>query len=279
MSDDNTPIKLGKFEIKKPTQHDTRFSALIWGDAGVGKTTLAATAPGKKLWLLFDPDGDMSLVGYDDVLVLNLAGEGANVVEEFKKADPFGIEKVLRDHPEIETVVFDSASSFTQVALTHAVNMVNSKIKGGTPASLEAPGKQGYGYRTTYTIRALTVFMQMTKRLNRHYIVIAHEAMPATDDGGNVIHITLTLGGQIPNLFGLQMSEIWWMSVNTRGERSIAYRAVRMRKPIKSRLFIQSAGSGEFRWQYDPVTRKGDGIASWFKAWQANGGKPIPPPA
>lgn len=272
------PIKLGKYEIKAPTQHDTRFSALIWGDAGVGKTTLAATAPGKKLWLLFDPDGEMPLVGRDDVLVLNLAGENANVVEEFKKSDPFGIEKVLRDHPDIETVVFDSASSFTQVALTHAVNMVNSKIKGGNPASIEAPGKQGYGYRTTYTIRALTVFMQMTKRLNRHYIVIAHEAMPATDDNGNVIHITLTLGGQIPNLFGLQMSEIWWMSVNTKGERSIAYRPVRMRKPIKSRLFIQGAAAGEFKWQYDPMTGKGDGIASWFKAWQENGGRPIPPP-
>lgn len=272
------PIKVGKYELQPPSEQGSRFSALIWGDAGVGKTTLAATAPGKKLWLLFDPDGEMALVGRDDVLVLNLAGESANIVEEFKKADPFGIERVLRDHPEIETVVFDSASSFTQVALTHAVSVVNSKSKSGNTASLEAPGKQGYGYRTTYTIRALTVFMQMTKRLNRHYIVIAHEAMPATDDNGNVIHITLTLGGQIPNLFGLQMSEIWWMSVNARGERSIAYRPVRMRKPIKSRLFIQNAAAGEFRWQYDPLTGKGDGIAIWFKAWQANGGRPIPAP-
>ena len=70
------------------------------------------------------------------------------------------------------------------------------------------------------------------------------------------------------------------MSVNAKGERSIAYRPVRMRKPVKSRIFIQGPKTtGEFKWDYDPVTGEGDGIATWFKAWQEAGGKPIAAPS
>ena len=37
-----------------------RFSAVLWGPAGMGKTTLAMTAPGRKALINFDPDGPVS---------------------------------------------------------------------------------------------------------------------------------------------------------------------------------------------------------------------------
>ena len=46
------------------------MSLLLWGASGTGKTTLACTAPGKKLLILFDPDGDASIAERDDVDVV-----------------------------------------------------------------------------------------------------------------------------------------------------------------------------------------------------------------
>lgn len=40
-------IELGQFKIKQGGEAPTRLSMLLWGPAGCGKTTLAATAPGK----------------------------------------------------------------------------------------------------------------------------------------------------------------------------------------------------------------------------------------
>ena len=38
-----------------------RVSMMLWGSAGCGKTTFANTAPGKRLYINFDPDGTSSL--------------------------------------------------------------------------------------------------------------------------------------------------------------------------------------------------------------------------
>ena len=62
------------------------------------------------------------------------------------------------------------------------------------------------------------------------------------------------------------------------GVRSIAVRPTMQRKPMKTRLF-NADKAAEFSWYYDPDTQVGEGIADWWSAWQAGGGKKIPLPS
>src|SRR5881628_749821 len=109
---------------------------LLWGDSGSGKTTLTATAPGIKLFLMFDPGGDLSLTDRDDVAVLNLSGETASrVMTQFRAADPYDLDKILRGRPDFETIVVDSMTALSYMALQEAVLRA-----GGSKISIEQPG-------------------------------------------------------------------------------------------------------------------------------------------
>lgn len=247
-----------------------RIALLLWGAAGCGKTTLASTAPGNKLWIQFDPDGVVSLSGRDDVLVLDLSAEHhLSLVAKLKGDDPYGIEKALRDRPDIETVVLDSATALAAIATDNAVSEVKS-------ATYENPGLKGYGHRNAVVLRVLTVFMRLTKRLNKHLIIISHEDTADKNEDGTVNFITLALGGKMVNQVGLQINEIWWMS-DTGKERRIAVRPIRQRTPMKTRMFNASSSS-EFVWRYDATTWKGDGIKEWFEAWKEGSGSKLPLP-
>lgn len=270
MSDEQEPqLILGNRAVQTTSPDNSRISLLLWGMAGCGKTTLAATAPGKKLWILFDPDGTLVLQGRKDVLVLDLSGEKHSIIERFKLDDPFNMERMLIDHPEIETVVVDSVTSLTLLATENAVHHVKS-------ATIENPGVKGYGHRSALVLRACVSLMRLTKRLNRNIILIAHEDTPTTNDDGVVMYISVSLSPKMTNNVGMQLSEIWWMS-DTGKERRIAVRPVRSRTPMKSRMWDVS-GSGEFIWRYDAAKWEGPGISDWFEMWKNNGGKKLPLP-
>ena len=262
-------IQIGSRTITNVNDLDVRIALLLWGDAGCGKTTLAVTAPGTKLWIQFDPDGVLSLRGRDDVVVLDLSGDKHQVVETLKGDDPFGLEKVLKEHPEIETVVVDSLTALARLAMENAVAVVKS-------ATNENPGLKGYGHRNAIVLRIVTSLMRLTKRLNRHIIFVAHEDTPTTTDDGVILHITLALGGKQTNQIALSLNEVWWMS-DTGKERRIAVRPCRTRKPMKSRMFDASS-SPEFVWKYDAEKWSGNGIETWFKAWKEGGGRKVPVP-
>jgi len=236
---------------------------MLWGMSGSGKTTLAATAPGQKLWVLFDPDGTDSIVGRPDVHVLDLSGERHSVVDRFKVDDPMGIEKMLVAHPEIETVVVDSMTMFSIQALDSAV--ASGKYKGAT---LETPGLQAYGHRGALTHRAAVVMLRLTKRLNRHVILISHE--DTKDESGM---FTVSLSAKQTNNICMQLSEVWWIS-DTGKEHRIAVRNCRMHEPMKSRMF-DAVAAPEFAWKFNPLTWEGEGISTWFNRWLDNGGKKL----
>lgn len=262
-------IQLGNRTLTGVDTIDRRMALLLWGPAGCGKTTLASTAPGVKLWIQFDSDGVLSLAGRSDILVLDLSGEKFSITEELNKDNPFGLEKMLTEHPEIETVVFDSATAY-------AILATEAAVAGTKSATIENPGMKGYGFRNARVLRAVVALMRLTKRLNRHIIIISHEDTADKDDNGVVLQITLAIGGKIAQQIGLQLSEVWWMQ-DAGGVRKIATRPVRMRTPMKSRMF-KVEGAGEFVWKYNQEEWKGPGIDTWFKAWCDGGGRKIPIP-
>lgn len=262
MSDSVTTFSIAGTQIKSSTVKDQRLSMLLWGASGVGKTTLACTAPGKKLLILFDPDGDASIGGRDDVDVLDLTSAPNSVVEQFKLQDkPLGLDRVIEEY---DTFIFDSLTSAQHISVMYAV----TKSKGAT---IERPSLQGFGMRNALITQIVKNLLRLTARHNKHCIFIAHEAAPDYDDEGIVREITLSLGGQLKTAAPVDFSEVWFVEDTSR-QRRIAFRPCRKRRPMKSRMF-ETTGSPEFDW-----THTGTELADWYAKWRDNGWKKIAPP-
>jgi len=259
----NDSPTLGGVPLRAPSAQDARLAMLLWGDAGCGKTTLAATAPGHKLLILMDPDGDLSIATRSDVTTLDLSSAPPmQVIDKFRAPDPYGIEAFLRSHPQVETVIWDSVTAYAYIALQEAV-MKNKS------SSMEQPGMHGYTWRNASVLRAAVALMTITGRLNRNIIFVTHEQAPDRDDKGNIVSVTMALSEGTANQVGLRLNEVWWMNDNGR-THTIAVRPCRLHKPMKTRMW--NAIQPEFTWRYDPVTLRGDGVAEWFAAWRAGGG-------
>ena len=269
--DDEAQLTAGGIPIVAPSAKDMQLNMLLWGDSGSGKTTLAATAPGNKLFILTDPTGDMSLSDREDVVTLNLTSETPNrLMQQFCTADPYDLSKVLQARPDLETVIVDSMTSLTYVALQEAV------LRAGGRSSMEQPGMHGYQWRNASLLRITVAMMRLCAVYKRHLILITHEGSADKNDDGVPISVTMALSDSVANQVGLRFNEVWHLS-DTGTERRIAVRPCRLRKPMKTRLF--KADKPEFVWHYDPNTQSGEGIADWYGGWQKGGGKQLPLPS
>lgn len=212
-----------------------RVSMVLWGEAGCGKTTFAATAPGKRLLINFDPDGYQSLAKDESTLLFDMANEpNSYVVEQAKSGDPFGIKKILQDNPEIKTIIVDSITKFADRATINAIG----KAPGST---FENPGPSAYGYRNRYTLQLVSNLLVASGSATKHIIFICHEDVPKLNKEGSVESITLLLGGSLPQEVPLQISEVWHMR-DTGNERRITVRSAGLRKPMKTRMFNTANG-------------------------------------
>lgn len=264
-----TEIKIAGKTIGPASQSVKRITMLLWGSAGIGKTTLACTAPGKKLLVNFDPDGQASVAGWDDVDVLDLSDAPiAQVVEGFKKVnDPMGLSAAIEDY---DTIIFDSLTNIGHKALMHAI--------ATTPkATLEFPGIPAYAVRNMYMTQLVKNVLSFTNKHSKNCIFIAHEGAPVTNDEGMVLHITMALSGDMPNRAALDFSEVWYM-MEANKSRRILVRPGRNRKPMKTRMF-ETAGEIEFEWLFDADDQDGMRIADWYAAWQAGNLKKLPIPS
>lgn len=277
-----TDITLGGKPVHTGEELPSRLSMLIWGQPGCGKTTLAATAPGKKLWINFDPDGPVSITGLKaqhegtdsalchDILVLDLSGEPNRIVDGFKREDHLKLGNLLaNDDIGVDTVVVDSLTRVSQMALEHSLA---SGSHG--KATIERPGVSVYGARNALTYRLVVDILQVTKKHNKNVIFITHEAAPEKNDDGVLIAVTMALGGQLPNLSSSQLSEVWFMS-DTGKDRRIAVRPVRGYKPMKTRMFSITQGV-EFKWDYDiDKPNVNMEIATWWRSYTDGKGKKL----
>jgi len=263
--DDEPPLMGGGIPITSPRVDNVQLQMLLWGDSGSGKTTLAATAPGVKLFLMLDPGGELSLADRNDIAVLNMASESPiRLITQLGLPDPYGIGKILLARPDIETVVVDSMTTLAYAALQNSVIFNKSTI--------ERPGMHGYTFRNASVLRATIAIMRVCAEHKRHLILITHEGAADRNSEGVPISVTMALSEGTANQVGLRFNEVWNLS-DTGTERRIAIRPCRLRKPMKSRLFVSD--KPEFVWHYDADTQQGEGIAEWYHAWQAGGGKKL----
>jgi len=249
------------------------MTALLWGDAGVGKTTLAATAPGRKLWYSFDPDGTNTLAPIaekEDIQYYDLSANTEAVIDLFKNdTNPLNIKSVL---DMFDTFVFDSITNVVDKTLQRG-------IKTNKGATIERPSPAAYATRNALAIRLVKNVMAATMKAKKHVIFIAHEKAPTTDEEtGAILFITLALGGQLASNVGIDFSEIWHLyQVDNRAEHRICIRPARKRKPAKTRMFMQG-GQPEFEWKFnadawDAPMNKKYRMDTWFDMWNKTGHK------
>lgn len=272
-------IKLGGMPVTSLSARVERLSMLIWGKSGSGKTVLASTAPGKKLWINFDPDGVASLQRSDDIVVVDMANMDHSKVPSFKSGDSIEaqLRALLTQDPTLYTIVIDSVTSFAQLALTHAI--LSGKASGGSfKASMETPGMQGYGIRNRLVLDAINMFLRVTGALGRNIVFICHEDTPKTDSSGAVQSITLLLGGSLPEEVPLKISEVWHL-LDADGRRKIGIRPYGSRSPMRTRMFRHDGKVTNFSFLHDQQTGKGDGITQWFEKWKDTGFDKIAVPA
>lgn len=262
-----TDITFNGVPMKQPGETTKRLSILVWGKAGSGKTTLATTMPGKKMWINFDPDGTDSIPKRDDVLIFDFSDRTpANLMSMFQK-DQDALERLIKEH-NIDSVIIDSVTAFAEKALEHSVmELASSKNR----ISITAPGQAGYAAANAYTKVMTNKINQACNRLNKHFMLICHEKEEMhEDDKGNSLPSTFSvyLGSALKQQIPLKLSEVWCLEdVGTTGSKKRLWiRANTTRNPMKTRMF-KTTGSAFFDWAYDPDNMKGMLISDWFNAW------------
>lgn len=245
------------FPIKRGIDAGVRLSMLLWGQAGAGKTTWAATAPGDKLWLSFGEGEHVSVSARPDVFVMDLSSYPSD--EIFKHGigkSPFGLDRQLLERKSIKTVVVDNLTAIQYLALDKAVADGVGAGRGFTP-SMQTPGRSAYGGRNANLIGLMKSLLLVTGKHRVHIIFTAHETDPVTriDNQGveSILHITMGLGGQLINNVSASLSEIWNLRQEPGGKRNriATIRVSGNRKPMKTRIFSQK-GESSFVVNYDP---------------------------
>jgi hypothetical protein len=245
------------FPIKRGVDAGVRLSMLLWGSAGSGKTTWAATAPGDKLWLSFGEGEHASVSHRQDVFVMDLSSVPAD--EVFKhgiSSNPFGLDRELFERKNIKTVVVDNLTAIQYLALQKSVADGIGAGKGFTP-TMQSPGRGAYGGRNQNLIGLMKSLLAVTGKHRVNIIFTAHENDPVTrvDNKGveTVDYISMSLGGQLVNNVSAQLSEIWNFRQEPGGKRNriVTIRVSGLRKPLKTRMFSQK-GESSFIVNYDP---------------------------
>lgn len=266
-------IKLaGDVEITSAFEVPANMAILLWGEAGVGKTTLACTSYGNKLLVNFDPRGPNSVSYRDDVSVADYSGHGTRIVEEFKSSDPFRLSKVIDGY---DTIIVDSLTTVGDLTVARGIEL-NMGKEQGKGAMVERPSPAAYQARNNLILALVTNMLRLCQVHDKHLIVIAHEGAKEKDGEGKIVSIPMYLGGQLPAQTSVRFSEVWALYELQRN-KTLAIRACRNRGPIKTRMFHTNADP-EFTWNYDPERNEGMTIASWHEQWLDNGKRKIPLP-
>lgn len=236
----------------------TRVSMLLWGTAGCGKTHFANTAPGKRLFLNFDPDGTASLPLSDDTLLLDYSTENDRIVSEVQSTNPFNLDTILKENTDIQTVIVDSVTAFTTKAIGHAINTV----KGAT---FENPSIAGYGFRNRHALGLCKSLLFVTARHTRNIIFICHEDVPEKNADGAVLYISLLLGGSLREEVPIHISEVWHM-LDKVTSRVVQVRSTGQYKPMKSRMFNTNSA---YEFEVSTVTNPSKvTLATLFDTWR-----------
>lgn len=272
-------MKLLGQESTLTTNVSERMTMLLWGGAGCGKTVLLATLPKPILWLQYDNEGVRSLGQRhkDQIQVFDMSKIAAAQVNEFKEGEAAEaqLRGIIREQKPA-TLVVDSLTSFGELCLVHAVQ--SGKAAAGSKdfkPTIEQPGISGYGVRNGIMLSVVRMLLRITAEQSVHLAMSTHEDSPDRDmKTGNIIRISMMLGGALSEQVPLKISEIWYMK--DEGKRRMIYmRPFGFHQPMRTRMFRTQEASS-FVFNYDLDTDKGLKVSRMYEVWKERGFDKMP---
>lgn len=269
---------LGGVTLKPPSMTSDRMTMLLWGASGCGKTSLASTLPGVKLWLQFDPQGTSVLGNRNDIVVADYSQLPLSKVQDFKEGGYMETPLIntLKQHPEIESVVVDSVTTYADMCLSWGVTSGRAN-EGKFQSTIEKPGLTGYGIRVRLAKSMTNMLLRATAITNRHCCFICHEGAPEKAKDGEILFVTLLLGGDMPTELPVLISEVWYMR-EAQGKRDVYVRPFQLWRPMRTRMFKTLGNDITFPLKYNVYDNSGEGINEWHQRWKEGGCAPIPLP-
>lgn len=143
--------------IKKPSELEAKktITMLVYGQPGVGKTTLGCSAPDA---VLFDYDGGVQRI--------NGAHRVPTVQVKSWDDTNTALEEITRDMSEVKTIVIDTVGKMLDYMSDYIIRNNSRMKKNDGTLSL-----QGYGLRKQMFID----FIKQTAILGKNIIFVAHE--------------------------------------------------------------------------------------------------------
>lgn len=273
-------ITIAGLPVSSPDDNIETLSILLWGEAGTGKSTIAATMPGDILWLQYDSTGLANInstvvnAGKEaNIHVLRLAGMPNSFVERFKEEDPLTLSRTFKENPNIKSLVFDSLTSFADKALAYGVVKAGASVKfKNNPQSrptIEDPGMAGYGNKRVYVEACIRNVMSICVRHGVNVCFITHEGPPEYNTDGQIVKRTLALGSSLNISVPRDLSEIWYLR-DTGKERHLLIRSQGIIRPMRSNLLFHTEQKQSFKLNFNADDWSGEGIADWIEQWKAN---------
>ena len=143
--------------IRKPSELEAKqtITMLIYGQPGVGKTTLAVSAPNA---VLFDYDGGVQRIN----------GAHQTLTVQIRSWEDTGaaLDEIAAQYPETQTIVIDTVGKMLDY-MGEYIMRTNSRMK----KSDGTLSLQGYGLRKSMFID----FIKKTAVLGKNIIFVAHE--------------------------------------------------------------------------------------------------------
>lgn len=198
---------------------------LINGDSGIGKTCLAATFPGKILYLDFDSKVDSAAA------FLRSKGMTEQIsaveVEQFppqltispmEKLTKIISERLIPQQRtgtmEFQTLVLDSITTFSAATLAHIVK-TNPGIKRNETKQGPQPGLQDYGILRREFQRLIPGLLSLPCNV----IMLAHLAVEKDEATGQILRHSM-MDGSFARELPIYFKEVWRMYVKD-GKRMI----------------------------------------------------------
>lgn len=266
-----TDLKIGN-AIAKVNRDITRcLRIILWGTPGCGKTAYAYTAPKPILGIQFDNDGDASIKKSDDIFIIDLSGEDAEITTKFKNYNTTTFAQIRQfiEEKQIKTIVFDSCTTFGNKGLLYACKEGAKFSKGKEIITDENPGRTGYGIKNMLVNRIVMNMLVLANQTQTHLVIIAHEDLPDKTKDGEIIQQTLMLGSSLAFQIPVDFSEVWRM-VDIQGLRTIEFRPHGFFKPMKTRMFDNTRDKS-FKVTYNQNTGEGETLERLYKRWSDNG--------
>ncbi len=187
--------------IKKPSELEAKqtITMLVYGQPGVGKTTLGCSAPN---CVLFDYDGGVQRInGAHKTLTVQIRSwEDTNAA----------LQEIANDYPEVQTIVIDTVGKMLDYMSDYIIRN-NSRMKK-SDGSLSL---QGYGLRKQMFID----FIKQTSIFGKNVIFIAHEK---EEKRGEDTVKRPDIGGSSANDLIKELDLVGYMSMLGK-ERTIAF--------------------------------------------------------